>query len=110
MPAKSRIGAIHIAHDDRDVLKPSVVTPRIDRDRPSPRREVLHQLDALVAEAHAHDAYPQSKDSLQALVVLAPHLRVRDFFKTKNVRVERDRAFDVPDRHPDGAHAPNWSG
>src|SRR5512146_1160036 len=50
-----RVCLVHVAHDDRDVLEPAVLTPRIHGNWTPARREVLRELDLLVAELHAND-------------------------------------------------------
>ena len=53
--AQPRVGRVHVADDDRDVLEPAVVAARVGRHRPAARRQVLGQLELLVAEPQPDD-------------------------------------------------------
>src|SRR5262249_20751834 len=77
MLAQPGVSAIHVAHDDRDVLEPAIVASRVRRDRSTSWRQILRQLDLFVPESHPDDAQPEPEHSLEAFVVLSPDLHVR---------------------------------
>src|SRR5215469_637895 len=52
--AQACVGCRHIAHDDRDVLKPAVVAARVERDRSAAWRQELLQFQVLITETHAY--------------------------------------------------------
>src|SRR5262249_42194192 len=79
--AQPLVGAIHISHDDGDVLEPSVVAASIDWRGPSSRREELREFDVLFTEAHPRRPRPKTKHAGKALVVLTVHLGFRDLLK-----------------------------
>jgi len=80
--AQPGVCAVHVAHDDGHVLEPSVVAPRVGGHRSPARREVLGELEHLVAEPHAHHAHAEPDDALQALPVGTPDLDVDTFSKS----------------------------
>src|SRR5262252_3030709 len=96
--AQPLVGAIHIRHDYRDVLKPSVVAAGIGWRRPAPRREELRQLDVLFSKAHPRRPHPKTKYAGKALVVLTVHLGFRDLLKIQHAGIELDRAIEIRDR------------
>src|SRR6266540_7190973 len=59
--AQPAIGTIHVAHDDRGVLKPAIVAMGVSRDGASFGREVLGEFENLVAEAQPRDANAKSE-------------------------------------------------
>src|SRR5919109_2015469 len=92
--------AIHVADNDRDMLKRAVVAARISGDRPAARGQVVRQLDRLLAQ-------PQSRDP--SLPAYAGELRqsrvandvVGHFFEGQDVRIESERAIHVVDGDSD---------
>ena len=76
--AQPLVRTIYIADDERDVLKPAIVTTRVHRYRPPPRCEDLGQLDKFFAELHAYYTHPHAEDALQLFVGTADYLDVRD--------------------------------
>ena len=65
MLAQTRVRAVHVAHDDRDVLKPAVVAAGIHRCRTATRSHILGQLDVLVTEPQPGNPHPYPEDALQ---------------------------------------------
>jgi hypothetical protein len=89
------------------------VTPRVGRDGATTRRQVLHQVEALIAEPHADHAQPQPEHALQALVRLAGDLDVEDPLEAEHAGVEGGRSLGVGHRQADGtdrAHRPGAAG
>jgi hypothetical protein len=101
VPAQEPIGRVHVADDDRDVLEPLIVAPAVDRVRPALRREIVDQLDLLVAEAQAHDAGAHAEHAEQMLIGVAMHLDLEDHLERQDAGVERERAVHVADRDAD---------
>jgi hypothetical protein len=99
--AQLLVGLVHVADDDRDVLKRVIVTAPVRRDRPSFRREILDQLDRLIAELHARDTHTQAEETLQLLVFLAVHFDVDDFLKAQNLGKKFHGSVYVRNRHAD---------
>jgi hypothetical protein len=97
--AQPLVGAIHVAHDDRNVLEPVVLTARVRRCRPSSRRQVLRQLDRLIPEPHAHDTRAESEDALELLVRFARNLDVRHLLEREDIGKELQGTIHVGDRH-----------
>src|SRR5262249_28333037 len=85
MLSKARVCTIDVTHNDRDVLKPAIVTPGVDRNRPSTRCEVFLQLDGFPAESQPHDTHTKPEDPLEALIGLAQYLDVGDLFEPQDV-------------------------
>ena len=85
-----RVGARHVAHDDRDVLEGAVVAARVDRDRAAARRQVLGELERLVAEPQARDAHAQPEDALEALPARRRRARPRRSARSRG-RASRSR-------------------
>ena len=75
------ISLLHVARDDCDVLKPTIVAASIDGKRASFRSEVFGQLDELIAQPHSHYAHAHSEKTLQVLVIIADHFNVGNFFE-----------------------------
>src|SRR6266540_597965 len=92
---------VHVAHDNRDMLKRKIVAARIHWNRPPTRCEILGKIDKFISELHPHDAYPRAKNAFQMLVLLSENFDVRDFLKRER-RIERHRAVHVAHRHADG--------
>jgi hypothetical protein len=80
------------------------MAPRVHGNRAATRRQVLRQLEHLLAEAQPHHAHAQAEDALQPLVVGSPHLHVRELLEAEHAGIEVDRAVHVGHRHADGAH------
>ena len=75
--AQPRVGPIHVADDDRDVLEPAVVAARVGGSRTPARREVFCELDRLGAECEAGRADPQSEHALETFVFVSGDLGLR---------------------------------
>src|SRR5262245_31234935 len=100
--AQPLVGTIHVADDERDVLKPAIVTTRIHRDRPAPRGEEFGQLDEFLAEPHPYHPHPQAEHALKLLVDTAGNLDVRDFLERQDTGVKFHRTLRVGNLHPHG--------
>ena len=84
------------------MLERMIVTAPVRRDRPSFRREILRQLDRLIAELHARDTHTQAEETLQLLVfLLAMHFDVADFLKAQNLGKKFHGSVYVRNRHAD---------
>src|SRR6266498_5104591 len=91
---------VHVAHDNRDMLKPKIVAARIHWNRPPARCEILSEIDKFISELHPHDAHPRAKNAFQMFVLLSENFDVRDFLKRER-GIERHRAIHVAHRHAD---------
>src|SRR5438094_8210128 len=98
------VGLIHVADNDRYVLKPPIVATRINGDRPSFWRQVFRELDELVAEPHSYYPHSQSEHPFQVLVVLAGNFRIRYFLKSEHLGIKIHRAIHIGDRDSDGVY------
>ena len=98
VPAQQRVGLVHVADDDRDVLEPLVVAAAVGRDRPALGGEEVDQLDLLGAEAQAGDPRAQAEDAEQTLLGLARDLVLGDQLEWQHAAYRR-RAPD-PGRQP----------
>jgi hypothetical protein len=56
--AEHGVGAVHVAHHDGHVLEPAVIAPGVAGNRPASWRDVLGELDLLVAQPHPDHARP----------------------------------------------------
>ena len=101
MLAQLRIGRVHVADDDRDVLEPLVVAAAVDGDRAALGREIVDQLDLLVAQAQAHDARAHAEHPEQVLVGIALDLDLGHHLEWQDARVEGERALHLADRDAD---------
>src|SRR5208282_279423 len=77
--SQAGIRFVHVTDDDRDVLKPTVVTARIHWDRPAFRRQIFREFDEFVAEPHTYHAHSQSEHTFEMLVAVAGDFGVRYF-------------------------------
>ena len=66
---KKRVSLVDVRNDDRDVLKPSIVTSRVDRDRTSLRSEILGELEEFRTELESHDTRTCAENSGEMLEV-----------------------------------------
>src|SRR5437762_1668787 len=107
MLSQAPVRPVDVAHDDRDVLERAVVAARVRRDRPATRRQVFRQLDRLLAQPETDDAHAEPEDALEALVVLARHLDVRDGLEPEDVGEEAYRAVHVRYGDPHGVDRPD---
>src|SRR5207247_7697813 len=107
MRSPAPVRPVDVAHDDRDVLERAVVAARVRGDRPATRRQVFRQLDRLLAQPETDDAHAEPEDALEALVVLARHLDVRDGLEPEDVGEEAYRAVHVRYGDPHGVDRPD---
>ncbi len=103
--AQPPVRPIHVAHDDRNVLEPPIIAAGINRDRPALWRQVVGQLDELVAQPHADDAHPQAENALELLVLTSGDFDVGHLFERQHVAVEGHGTVHVRDSHADGIHS-----
>src|SRR5437016_14124418 len=68
---------VHVADDDRYMLKPTIVATGINGDRPSFWYQVLRQLDELVAEPNSYHPHSQAEHAFQVLAVFPADFRIR---------------------------------
>jgi len=54
---EDRVGAVHVADNNGDVLKPKIIAARIHRNRPASRSEKLRQLNRLITEFHFNQSH-----------------------------------------------------
>src|SRR5262245_41356538 len=104
MLAEPLISAIHVAEDQRNVLKPAVVAARVDRDGTPLRGQVLGQLDDLVPEAQPGPPQPQPEHAWQMLELLAGGLEFGNLLEREDAGVELDRPVDIRHRQADRIH------
>jgi hypothetical protein len=100
--AQGSICTVHVAHDDRDVLKPAVVAARVRRNRTPLRGEELTKLEGLRAERETDYAHACAEHAIDVLVVRALLFPFRGAREAKHVDVEADGAVEIADRHADG--------
>src|SRR5215471_3808559 len=99
--AQPLVRAIHVADNDGDVLKPSVVAAGIGRSRSSSRREEFREFDVLFTEAHPCRSHPKTKHAEEVLVPLAVYLGLRDLLKIQHGGVELDGTIEIRNRESD---------
>ncbi len=99
--AQRRVRAVHVAHDDRDVLEPAVVAARVRRDRAALGREELPQLEGLGPEREPRDAHARAEYAIDVLEVRPLLLPFRGSREAEHVDVEANGAIEVADRHAD---------
>src|SRR5688572_13863826 len=61
---QQRVSFVHVAGDDGNMLKPTIIAARINRNRTTSRSEVLSQFNKLFAQLHSHHAHAETKDAL----------------------------------------------
>ena len=96
-----RIGLVHIAHDDRDVLKPAIIAAGIDRNRPTLGREIFSELNVFIAQLHANHTHSQPKYAFEMFVILSGQFNVRYFLECEHLRIEVNRTVHVRDGDSD---------
>ena len=99
-----RIGLVHVADDDGDVLEPAVVGAHVRGNRAAARDEVLRELDEFIAQPHANNTHAQAEHALQMLVSVAVHFDVRHFLEAQHAREEFRRAVHVGNGEARGIH------
>src|SRR6476469_4081159 len=95
------VSFVHIADNNRYILKAPVVTAPVGRNGSSLGREILCELDGFLAEFHAHDAHPKAKEALQFFVVGAIHLEIADLLKTQYLAEKFCFATNIRNGHAD---------
>src|SRR5437016_1581289 len=93
---------VHIADDDRYMLKPAIVATGIHGERSSFWRQVFRELDELVAEPHSYHPHSQPEHTFQMLVVFASDFSIRYLLKCEHLGIKIDGAVHVGDRDSDG--------
>ena len=86
--------AVHVAHDDGDVLEPAVVALHCGR-RAARMIEVLPELDPLAAKRERDDPDPPGGDAGQLVPLLAADRRVTDRAEGQQFLVEAAGPVDV---------------
>ena len=99
-----RVGAVHVAHDDRDVLEPAVVAARVRAGSAAPAARGTRSARSARRRAAARTTRMRSaEDAVQLLVARAPTTSTSETFSNaEHVGVERDRAVHVGHGHADG--------
>src|SRR5689334_21193820 len=109
VPTEPEVALLDVVGDDRDMLEPGIVAPRVGRGRPTTRRAELGQLDVLGAEPHGDHTRSQTGEAGESLVGRAGHLGVRCLLEAEHVSIERHRALHVRHGEPDRADLPDPS-
>ena len=92
------VGALHVAHDDGEVLEPEIVRAAVDGDRLTAGRQVLLQLDALVSELQRRAAHARAEHAGQIVVVAVGDDAFADLLESERLLVESARR--CPDWRP----------
>src|SRR5713101_5403563 len=71
---QNRIGAVHIANDNGDVLEPNVIAPGIYGNRATLRSQKLQQLDGFAAELHGDNSNARAEYAEEVLDVVSGYL------------------------------------
>src|SRR6516164_3926562 len=100
---QNRIGAVHVADDDREVLEPQVVAAGIDGNRAAARSEKLYEFDRLAAEAHAHNPGARTEHAKEMLQLISRDFRVSHLFEREYAGIKLHRAVHVGDGGDHGA-------
>src|SRR5437762_6416893 len=98
---------IHVADDNRNVLKPPVIATRIERNGSSPWCEVLIEFDGFVAQFHPDNANAYSEHTRKMLHLFTRDLHVRHFLEGEDTRVKVDRSVHIGHGDRDRINAPN---
>ena len=99
-----RVSRVHVAHDDRDVLKPAVVAARIRRDWSARVAGMLRERDAFVAEFQFRHAQFHMAQAEQRVLLLAAHVGNGNQFKRQRVREKIQFLRQVADGQIDRAN------
>src|SRR5215467_1664603 len=73
---EDRIGTVHVAYDDCNVLEPEVVAPRIHWNGPAAGSEELSELDRFLTKLHVHQSHARTKNPEEMFNVLPGYLAV----------------------------------
>src|SRR5713226_6547755 len=73
---QNRIGAVHIADDDRNMLKPDVIASGIYGNGPALRSQKLQQLDGFTSKLHRYNSNARPEDAKEVFDVVPSHLCV----------------------------------
>src|SRR5215469_12402614 len=82
------IGAVHIADNNGDVLKPEIIAARIRGNRPASRSEKLRQLNRLITEFHFNQSHSRPKHAEEVFHFITRDFAVRDLLECQHARVE----------------------
>src|SRR3989442_9591201 len=96
---------VHVADDDRYMLKPTIVATGINGDRPSFWYQVFRQLDELVAEPHSYHPHSQPEHTFQMLVVFASDFSVGYFLERQHFGIKIHCAIHVGDCDSNSVYA-----
>ena len=72
MLAEMLVSAMHVANDDRQMLKPAIVTSRIDRDRSPFISQKFGEFDRLIAQLQLDYAEVNFAGGIQAMYFRDP--------------------------------------
>ena len=91
----------HVADDDCHMLEPQVVAAGGNRNWPAAwRRDVLRQLDDLLAEPQMNNPHVGAEHALQ-MVVGSPFTWIRHLLERQDIGIERHGSIHVGDGEPD---------
>ena len=86
--AKACISGVHIADNDRDALKPSVIALRVGWNLPPRRGTVLYELNRLQAKAQRRHAYVRAEDAGKTIKGISPRLSFRLFLERERLGIK----------------------
>src|SRR5262245_51192839 len=97
------VGAVHVADDDGDMLKPLIVAPGIRRRGPSGYRgrEELGELDALLAQPQPGDPHSATEHAGEALQFRTSDLTFRLNLECQDAGIKGDRPIQIRNREAD---------
>src|SRR6516164_5472408 len=102
---KPRVGLVHIADNERNVLKRSIVAAEINRNRPALGRQEFREFDESVTQFHADDPHADTEDPFQMFEFWASHLTIGDSLEGEDPRIKVHSAIHVRHGYPDRGHA-----
>src|SRR5216683_3412973 len=107
--SQNRVGAVHVAYDDGDVLKPHIVASGIDGNGAALGGQKLQQLDGFASELHGDNSHARPEYAKEVLDLVSRNLSVRNLFEGKHVSVEVNRAIHVLNRYGDRSNGANMN-
>jgi hypothetical protein len=100
-----RVSPVHVAHDHGHVLEPAIVAVPVRRSRATAGREILGELQILVAQAQRGHPCPGAGYPNQLLERWARALSLPHLLEREHASVERERLVEIGDCEADRCHS-----
>src|SRR6266852_6028037 len=107
--SQNRVGAVHVADDDGDVLKPHVVASGIYGNGAALGSQKLQKLDGFASQLQCYDSHARPEYAKEVLDLVSRNLSVRHLFEGQNASIEINGAIHVLYGYRDGSYRSNMN-